>query len=100
MKMVAWRVERGVEASSDLGLTLGRYSLKFPSLPAPLPSWGPTQGSQQSVMWGFKLHRPGCPTPLKILPDSVPWRRVYKEQLKHLDLNSGKPKLPPLSSIV
>lgn len=42
MKTVAWRVERGVEMSSDLDLTLGRYSLKFPSHPALLPSVGPS----------------------------------------------------------
>lgn len=44
MTVVAWRVERGVEAFSDLDLTLGRYSSKFPSHPPPLPSWGPGTG--------------------------------------------------------
>lgn len=48
------------------------------------------------MKWVFKLHRLGSePGHLRILPDSALWKKMYKEQLSHLDLNSGEAETPP-----
>ena len=55
----------------------------------------PAQASYQSTKWVFKLHRLGCePGHSRIPPGGALWK-ICKEQLSHLDLNSGEADAPP-----
>lgn len=69
--------------------------MKCPSHQHPCHPRDPAQASYQSTKWVFKLHRLGCePGHSRIPPDGALWK-ICKEQLSHLDLNSGEAEAPP-----